>query len=125
MTMNMLAVFAGGGLGALLRYLITMAVYGEDAPSFPYGTLAVNVLGCFVLGLVAAFFLKQPGWPMVVKLFVITGILGGLTTFSTFTLETFNLLCTEPVYGVLNLAVSLAGGLMVLAGGMALGTRLF
>ncbi|MCH4157433.1 MAG: fluoride efflux transporter CrcB [Acidaminococcaceae bacterium] len=118
MYLDMLMVLVGGGLGALLRYLITLTVYGDKAPAFPYGTLIVNLLGCFCIGLLAGYFQRHPELPMFLKLFAITGVLGGLTTFSTFSLETFNLLYLHPVYAVANITCSVAAGLICVAVGM-------
>ena len=118
MYLDMFMVLAGGGLGALLRYLITLAVYGDKAPAFPYGTLIVNLLGCLCVGLLAGYFQRYPELPMFLKLFAITGVMGGLTTFSTFSLETFNLLYLHPAYAVANITCSVAAGLICVAVGM-------
>jgi CrcB protein len=118
MFIDVLAVMLGGALGSLCRYLIGILVYGERVPSFPYATLVVNLLGCFVIGICASFFVKHPEIPMYVKLFAITGILGGLTTYGTFTLETYNLLYENPILGIINIGSSLLGGLCLVALGM-------
>ena len=83
-----LAVFFGGGLGALLRWLVgkwTLAWFGTG---FPVGTLAVNVIGCLVIGLAIS---ALDGVGETAKLFFVTGLLGGFTTFSAFSLDTLNL----------------------------------
>lgn len=85
---TILAVAAGGGLGAVGRYLLGMGVTAAMGPDFPYGTLAANVLGSFIMGMVAQSFTTvfDPSAP--VRAFFTTGILGGFTTFSTFSLDT-------------------------------------
>jgi fluoride exporter len=108
---NML-VFAGGGIGAVFRYLLSGWVYKVVGTDFPYGTLAVNVIGCFVIGLFLTMgedrFLISPSF----RIFFAVGILGGFTTFSTFNFETLQLLREGAVaYGVLNVAASIIVGL--------------
>ena len=81
-----LAVGAGGFLGAVSRFVIATFVQKLTGPSFPYGTLAVNILGSFIIGYLFLFF-EQTVSPTQ-KAILITGFLGALTTFSTFSLET-------------------------------------
>lgn len=118
MYFDMFMVAYGGALGALLRYIITMLVYGNKMPSFPYGTLIVNLLGCLCIGLVTGYFVENPSLPMYLKLFIVTGLLGGLTTFSTFSVETFNLFYQNPWYACLNIGVSIIAGLALIALGV-------
>jgi CrcB protein len=84
-------VFAGGGLGACMRWLLAMAINTHASSSFPFGTLAVNLLGCFLIGLLAGLF-ERANAPTELRLFFITGVLGGFTTFSSFGLETVRLM---------------------------------
>lgn len=88
----MLIIAAGGGIGAVLRYLLAGAAQRTVASALPVGTMSVNVIGCFVIGLLAAFFagpqLVRPEW----RLALMVGLLGGFTTFSSFGLETIALL---------------------------------
>jgi len=81
----------GGCLGSVCRYGLAGYVYRVAGDRFPYGTLAVNVLGCFTIGLLMMLFeerwLVQPN----VRLFLTVGILGGFTTFSTFSYETIEI----------------------------------
>jgi len=85
-----IAIGAGSFIGGVCRYLLTLLIQTKTTTNFPLGTLIVNILGCFFIGLVFGFFDKgqvSHEW----KLFVATGILGGFTTFSAFSIETFTL----------------------------------
>lgn len=121
MYVNLFAIACGGALGAATRYLISLVMAEKFGTNFPSGTLLVNMLGCLILGFVVALCLKNPAMPTPLKLFIITGFLGGLTTFSTFTLETFELLMQNTLFGFINLALSILGGLALVAVGMRLG----
>lgn len=108
-----LAVAIGGGLGAALRYLLSGAVYRVLGTDFPYGTLAVNLLGSLLLGwLMEATEYGASAAPML-RLFLGVGLCGGFTTFSTFSYETMRLL-SDGVYlqALLNVAGSV--GLCIL-----------
>jgi CrcB protein len=82
-----LIVFLGAGIGGALRHGVNIAATRVFGFGFPYGTLIVNVVGSFVMGLFAGFFAYRAGIPQHVRLFLTTGILGGFTTFSTFSLD--------------------------------------
>jgi fluoride exporter len=86
--MNYLLVFVGGGLGASLRHTINIACAKCIGTSFPYGTFIINITGSIAMGLIAGYlaFKGQASQPW--RLFVMTGILGGYTTFSAFSLDT-------------------------------------
>ncbi len=90
---SLLAVALGGGIGSLLRYIVTFAVTQRMGPGFPWATLIVNVTGSFIIGLVAEITQTRAfaGSP-VARVFLMTGILGGYTTFSTFSFDAMNLL---------------------------------
>jgi CrcB protein len=90
MTALLIAVF--GALGCLLRYLLSGWVYGVLGRGFPYGTLAVNVLGAFLVGFVMELSLRSTLITAELRTGLTIGFLGGLTTFSTFSYETFTLL---------------------------------
>jgi CrcB protein len=89
--MKYVLVFLGGGTGAVLRYWMQGVVHGRTGADFPYGTLVVNVLGCLVIGFLMVSleerFLAIPS----LRLFLTIGILGGFTTFSSFSYETLAL----------------------------------
>lgn len=90
--LDLLTVFLGGGLGATMRYGLAGAVYKSFGSDFPYGTLLVNVLGCFLIGLFMAMSDGRFVFHPRLRLLVTIGILGGFTTFSTFSYETVALL---------------------------------
>jgi len=82
-----LIVFIGAGIGGALRHGVNVGAARLFGYGFPFGTFIVNVLGSFVMGLLAGFFVYRAGIPQHVRLFLTTGILGGFTTFSTFSLD--------------------------------------
>jgi len=87
MNMSFLAsVAAGGAIGASLRYMVAVTAVGLMGAGFPWGTLFVNILGSFAMGMVFEFFAERVT-PNVVQLFLMSGILGGFTTFSAYSLE--------------------------------------
>ena len=89
--LNILAIFIGGGLGSLSRYGLSMwlRAYSMD---FPFATLLVNIVGSFILGFTIALFWNKAHFHNTVKLAITVGFCGGLTTFSTFSWETFDLI---------------------------------
>lgn len=89
--LSVLAVFSGAGLGALLRWFLGSRL-NPIFPTLPLGTLVANLLGGLLIGFALAWFARHPGFAPEVRLLVITGFLGGLTTFSTFSAEVVNLL---------------------------------
>lgn len=86
--MNLLLVFIGGGLGSAARYGMSLAALRLGWIAFPYATLATNVIGCFVMGLITELLALKFSVSQPTRLFLTTGIVGGFTTFSTFALET-------------------------------------
>ncbi|RTZ62023.1 MAG: fluoride efflux transporter CrcB [Gammaproteobacteria bacterium] len=87
-----LAIAAGGALGAVARFWVSGWVYETFGKGFPWGTLAVNVIGSFVIGLMFVILVEKIAADPVWRLFVMVGMLGAFTTFSTFSLETLQLL---------------------------------
>ena len=87
-----LAIAAGGALGSALRYWVSTWVYGWLGRGFPYGTLAVNVIGCFAMGFLFVLFLERLGSDGLLRAGILIGVLGGFTTFSAFSIETFGLM---------------------------------
>ncbi len=86
-----LVIAAGGALGAVLRYIVSGAAYQLWGSSFPWGTLTVNLIGCFLIGLLSETFTGLIV-PQHLKTMALIGMLGAFTTFSTFGLETVNLM---------------------------------
>jgi CrcB protein len=82
-----LIVFVGAGIGGMLRHAVNVAAVRVFAYGFPFGTLAVNVLGSFLIGFLAGYFAFRTGISQHLRLFLTTGILGGFTTFSAFSLD--------------------------------------
>lgn len=85
--MHYLVVFIGGGIGAALRHGVNRAAMAWLGTGFPYGTFFVNIAGGFLMGVLAESFLVKGGGSQEFRLFLTTGILGGFTTFSAFSLE--------------------------------------
>ncbi len=124
--MQWLAVALGGALGSMLRYAATLYLVPLWGSKFPFATFAVNMLGSFLIG--AAYVLLVETWTLTPpwRLFFITGILGGFTTFSAFSLETLQLWQQGQVApALLYAASSLLLGLLLAYAGMALTQKLF
>jgi len=100
-----LIVFLGAGIGGALRHGVNVGAARMWGFGFPYGTLIVNIVGSFLMGLLAGYFAFRPGIGQHWRLFLTTGILGGFTTFSAFSLDSA-LLIERHAYG-------LAAGYMV------------
>lgn len=122
--MSWLLVAVGAALGAPARYLIDQGLRARTGGAFPWGTLVVNVVGSFLIGVVAV--LAASGvLPGGVATGLAVGFCGALTTYGTLSWETVLLLeGPTPRRGVLNLAVHLVGGMVALAAGWALASAL-
>lgn len=112
--MTYLIVFIGGGLGAALRHGTNIAAARLLGVAYPWGTLTVNVLGSFVMGVLAAFFAFKGHATEHWRLFLTTGVLGGYTTFSTFSLDVVSLYergdgALAALYVVVSVVVSVVG----------------
>ncbi|WP_047608845.1 fluoride efflux transporter CrcB [Rahnella aquatilis] len=108
---TLLAVFIGGGIGSVVRWYVSLKMNGIS-PVLPAGTLTVNLVGAFIIGLGIAIFTRLTHLDPVWKLLITTGFCGGLTTFSTFSLEVVYML-QEGRFGaaLLNMALNMAGSL--------------
>ncbi|WP_063581575.1 fluoride efflux transporter CrcB [Achromobacter ruhlandii] len=119
--MNLVLVFIGGGLGSAARYGMSLAALRLGWIAFPYATLATNVIGCFVMGLITELLALKFSVSQPTRLFLTTGIVGGFTTFSTFALETaLHVEQGRAGLALLYAGLSLGLGLAALFGGMAL-----
>jgi CrcB protein len=112
--MGYLIVFLGGGLGAALRHGVNLTVARALGTAFPYGTLLINITGSFIMGAVAAYFAFKGDATQHWRLFLTTGILGGYTTFSAFSLDAVLLYergetGLAAVYVLASVALSIAG----------------
>jgi CrcB protein len=115
MTLRLLLVAAGGALGALARYALAGLVHRLSPPFFPYGTFAVNIVGCLLFGVVAGLDEVRSVVGPSGRTFVLIGLLGGFTTFSTYTFETFELLRDGQVgRAMLNVGGQVLGGMFAL-----------
>ena len=97
--MPYLIVFLGAGIGGAMRHGVNVGAARLFGYGFPFGTLIANVVGSFAMGLLAGYFAYRPGLDQHVRLFLTTGILGGFTTFSAFSLDTA-LLVERHAYGL-------------------------
>jgi CrcB protein len=88
---QLISIAVGGAAGALLRFWVSNGVYALLGRGFPYGTLAVNVIGSLLMGLLYVFFLERMTVSAELRGAILIGLLGSFTTFSTFSMETLNL----------------------------------
>ena len=119
-----LSIALGGAIGALLRYWSSGMVYKYVTSIFPWGTLAVNLLGAFILGFLWNIF-NYYVIPAHFKIFITIGVLGAFTTFSTYALETINLFRDgELLFGLLNIALNNVLGLILVFAGLIISRTL-
>jgi CrcB protein len=109
---NIFAVGIGGFTGGIFRYVLSLLIHAKTTTIFPLGTLIVNLIGCFLIGIVIGFFDNghiSDEW----KLFLATGVLGGFTTFSAFSIETITLFRDgHPAYALIYILASVLVGLL-------------
>lgn len=119
---QVLLVIAGGGVGSAARYLVSQAITERFGAGFPWGTLAVNVTGSLLIGLLAALADDARVIGASSRLLLVTGVLGGFTTFSAFSLETVRLAESgAAIRALLNVGVSIGLCCIAAAIGLAAG----
>ena len=117
--MNYLIVFVGAGLGGMARHGVNVtALRLLGGHGFPFGTFTINVVGSFLMGVVVEYFAFRSGLPQHARLFLTTGILGGFTTFSAFSLETAVLIERGQI---LSAGLYATGSVILSVGGLFLG----
>ena len=112
--LNLILVFIGGGIGSVARYIVTTLVKNFTTISFPFGTLTVNVIGSFLMGIITALIAnKMFSDSEPVRLLLAVGFLGGFTTFSSFSIETLTLIEKREIfYAVANTLTNTTFGLL-------------
>lgn len=112
--MNFILVFVGAGFGGMLRHAVNLLALRRLGPNFPYATLLINISGSLAMGLVVGYLAGRNMPSPELRLFIATGILGGYTTFSTFSLDTISLwqrgeIAAALAYVIGSLVLSFAG----------------
>jgi CrcB protein len=106
---QIIAIAAGGAAGSLLRFWMSSGVHALAGRQFPYGTLAVNVLGCLLMGILFVLLTERLNLGPVWRAGLLIGLLGGFTTFSAFSMETINLIEEgAPFKALLNVLLSVS-----------------
>lgn len=107
--LSVLAIALGGAAGSVLRYATSLGVHGLLGRAFPYGTLVVNVVGCLAMGFLYVWLVERSAVSAEVRAGVLIGVLGGFTTFSSFSIETLGLIeAGEHLRAALNVLASVA-----------------
>lgn len=119
---NLIYVFVGGGTGAVCRYLVTSYIGSVQGIAFPFGTLTVNVVGSFLIGLIMTFAIENVGvLSDAARFLLVVGFLGGFTTFSSFSMETLTLLkAGSSTTAIFNVLVNVIVGLLAAMSGAML-----
>lgn len=119
--MGYVIVFFGAGIGGAMRHATNLLAARMFGIGFPVGTLAVNILGAFAMAIIVEVFALKAGLPQSARLFLTTGVLGGFTTFSTFTLDAVALYERgEGLTALAYILLSLVGSVAAFLGGLAL-----
>jgi len=123
--MNLVYLVVGGALGTVSRYWLAGAIHESAGHSFPYGTLAVNALGCFVIGVLASMGQGKFHTVPEIRLFFMVGFCGAFTTFSSLILETDHLFKSgQMLHAYGNILISLAAGFAAFALGGWIGGKI-
>jgi len=123
--MQVLAIAVGGAAGAVLRFWMSSGIYALLGRGFPYGTLAVNILGSFLMGLMTILLLERMAVSAEWRAALLIGLLGAFTTFSTFSIETYNLITEGAVLkALLNMAASVVLCILAVWAGIIMGRQI-
>jgi CrcB protein len=120
--MQLVALAAiGGAIGSALRYLVGLAFVTRFGPAYPWATLTVNVVGCFAMGMIVETIARRFGTSDTLRTFLMTGVLGGFTTFSAFALD-FSALTARSgaISGLVYVIASVVASILALYAGLAL-----
>jgi fluoride exporter len=116
-----LLVAVGGAIGSLLRYYVGLGSVRLMGPGFPWGTLTVNVVGCFIIGVFAEMIARRFNASVELRLLLITGFLGGFTTFSAFSLDAISLFERGEIFaGGIYIAASVGLSMLAVMAGLGL-----
>ncbi len=125
MSLQIAAIAGGGAIGALLRFWISNGVYNVMGRDFPYGTLVVNIIGSFAMGIGFILLVERAALAPEWRAFLLVGLLGALTTFSTFSIETLNLIEAGALTkAVINMVGSVLVCVVAVWGGVLLARQL-
>ena len=117
----LLIIGLGGGIGSIFRYLVQIFIGRSITQTFPLGTLLVNISGCLIIGLLYGFSAKYAAITVEWRLFLVTGLCGGYTTFSSFSYESISLFKQgNYTYFILYTSLSFVLGLLATVGGVAI-----
>jgi len=123
---TILAIGSGGFIGAVLRAYLNGVISQKVPHELPFGTLGVNLIGSFIMGVLVAYFMHSTLFSVHAKSFLSTGILGALTTYSTFAIESFLLLeGGSIVLGLTNMLLNVAGTVIMAGSGYFLVEKIF
>ncbi|HTD42075.1 MAG TPA: fluoride efflux transporter CrcB [Mucilaginibacter sp.] len=118
---NLLLIFTGGGIGSLFRFGLSRFINKMTISPFPYGTFIVNIIGCFLIGFIIFYTERYGDKAEQWRFFLATGLCGGFTTFSTFSLENVQLLNDQRILLFLAYTIgSVAIGILATYGGLLL-----
>jgi len=123
---TILAIGSGGFIGAILRAYLNGVISHKVPHDLPFGTLGVNLIGSFIMGILVAYFMYTTFFSLHVKSFLSTGILGALTTYSTFAIESFMLLNGGHIaLAFVNILLNAFGSVLMAGSGYYLVTHFF
>lgn len=122
---QLIYIAIGGAVGSVLRYLVSIGTHALLGRGFPYGTLTVNIVGSFAMGLLYILLIERLSESVELRALLLIGLLGAFTTFSTFSIETYNLLESgELLKAALNVLLSVVICLFAAWAGIIIGRQL-